>query len=104
MVVSLEPIFCNSFETFKALRRFAFKHGEDKTLNNPDNILDFPNILLDDTSLHITIGFVEVATIISTAGIFIEAILDINVLIVWIVWEKLNLFKHENDESITIET
>ena len=81
-MVSFEPIFCKSLATFKALKRLAFKHGDDNILNKEGNILDFPKILFEAISLHITIGLVEVAMTISTAGIFIEAILDINVLIV----------------------
>ena len=81
-MVSLEPIFCKSFATFKALKRLAFKQSDDNTLNSEGKILVFPKILFEAISLHITIGFVEVATTTSTAGMFIEAILDISVGIV----------------------
>ena len=81
-MVSFDPIFCNSFATFKALKRLAFKQGLDKTLNKEDKIFAFPKSFIEGTSLQITIGFAEVATIISTAGIFIEAILEIKVQIV----------------------
>ena len=73
-------------------------------MNRDDKIFSFPKILFEAISLHKTIGLVEVATIIFTEGIFIEAMLHINTLIVCMVWEKLNLFKHENDESIIIDT
>ena len=104
LVVSFEPTFCKSLATFKTLNRFAFKHGFDKTLNKEGKIFDFPKSFTEGISLHITIGFVPVATIISTTGIFIELILEIRDLIVWIVCEKLNLFRQEKDESIIIET
>ena len=90
--------------TFKELKRFAFKHGFDKTLNKEVKIFYFPKSFTKGISLHITIGFVLVATIISTTGILFELILEIRVLIVWIVCEKLNLLKKEKDEPIIIET
>ena len=39
-MVSFDPIFCNSFATFKALKRLAFKQGLDKTLNKEDNMYE----------------------------------------------------------------
>lgn len=73
-------------------------------MNKDFNIFDFSNNFVEVISLQTTIGFFEVATIISIEGILIAAILEIKTRIVWIVCEKLNLFKHEKDESITIET
>ena len=76
-MVSFEPIFCKSFATFKALGRFAFKQGLVNTLNIEVNIFDFPKSFIEGISLQITIGLLDVAIMISTAGIFIEAKLEI---------------------------
>ena len=64
-------------------------------MNKDGKIFNFPKSFVEGTSLHITIGLSLVATIISTTGIFIEAILEIKDLIVWIVCWKLKEFKHE---------
>ena len=53
--------------------------------------------------MQINIGFDDVASIISTVGILIEAMLDINGLIVLIICLKLNLFRHEIEVSIIID-